>query len=127
MRLQKYMADCGVASRRACEQIIEDGRVTVNGIPADLGASVEETDEVRLDGKRLRPQPERVVLMLYKPRGVVSTSSDEAGRKTVQEFVKELPYRLYNVGRLDLFRGTAASDKRRRVSEPPDASALRRQ
>ncbi|MBQ1821760.1 MAG: rRNA pseudouridine synthase [Clostridia bacterium] len=102
MRLQKYMADCGVASRRACEQIIEDGRVTVNGIPADLGASVEETDEVRLDGKRLRPQPERVVLMLYKPRGVVSTSSDEAGRKTVQEFVKELPYRLYNVGRLDL-------------------------
>lgn len=102
MRLQKYMADCGVASRRACEQIIEDGRVTVNGIPAVLGASVEETDEVRLDGKRLRPQPERVVLMLYKPRGVVSTSSDEAGRKTVQEFVKELPYRLYNVGRLDL-------------------------
>ena len=102
MRLQKYMADCGVASRRACEHIIEDGRVTVNGIPADLGASVEETDEVRLDGKRLRPQPERVVLMLYKPRGVVSTSSDEAGRKTVQEFVKELPYRLYNVGRLDL-------------------------
>lgn len=102
MRLQKYMADCGVASRRACEEIIADGRVTVNGIPAVLGMTVEETDDVRLDGKRLRPQAERVVLMLYKPRGVVSTSSDEAGRKTVQAFVSELPYRLYNVGRLDL-------------------------
>ena len=102
MRLQKYMADCGVASRRACEQIITDGRVTVNGIPAVLGMSVEETDDVRLDGKRLTPQKEHVVLMLYKPRGVVSTSSDEAGRKTVQSYVSELPYRLYNVGRLDL-------------------------
>ncbi len=102
MRLQKYMADCGVASRRACEAIISDGRVTVNGIPAVLGMSVEEGDDVRLDGKRITPQTERVVLMLYKPRGVVSTSSDEAGRKTVQAFVSELPYRLYNVGRLDL-------------------------
>jgi pseudouridine synthase len=102
MRLQKYMADCGVASRRACEQIIQDGRVTVNGIPAVLGMSVEDGDDVRLDGKRLTPQEKRVVLMLYKPRGVVSTSSDEAGRKTVQAFVSELPYRLYNVGRLDL-------------------------
>ena len=61
-----------------------------------------EGDDVRLDGKRLKPQQKRVVLMLYKPRGVVSTSSDEAGRKTVQAFVSELPYRLYNVGRLDL-------------------------
>ena len=102
MRLQKYMADCGVASRRACEQIITDGRVTVNGIPAVLGVSVEEGDDVRLDGKRLKPEQQRVVLMLYKPRGVVSTSSDEAGRKTVQAYVSELPYRLYNVGRLDL-------------------------
>ena len=102
MRLQKFMADCGVASRRACETIISDGRVTVNGIPAVLGMSVEEGDDVRLDGKPIRPQAKRVVLMLYKPRGVVSTSSDEAGRKTVQAFVSELPYRLYNVGRLDL-------------------------
>lgn len=102
MRLQKYLADCGVASRRACEQIILDGRVTVNGIPAVLGMSVKETDEVRLDGKPVKTKQKRVVLMLYKPRGVVSTSSDESGRKTVQAFVTELPYRLYNVGRLDL-------------------------
>lgn len=102
MRLQKFMADCGVASRRACEQLITDGRVTVNGEPAVLGMSVEDGDEVKLDGKRLKPEQKRVVLMLYKPRGVVSTASDEKGRKTVQAFVSELPYRLYNVGRLDL-------------------------
>ena len=102
MRLQKYMADCGVASRRASEQLIADGRVTVNGLPAVLGMSVEDGDVVCLDGKRLSLEQKRVVLMLYKPRGVVSTSSDEAGRKTVQAFVSDLPYRLYNVGRLDL-------------------------
>ena len=103
VRLQKYMADCGVASRRACETIIESGRVLVNGVPASLGLSVDpETDRVTLDGKLLSMQKKHVVVMLYKPRGVVSTSEDEKGRKTVQEYVKELPYRLYNVGRLDL-------------------------
>ncbi len=102
MRLQKYMADCGVASRRASEELIQNGRVTVNGSPAVIGMSVEESDVVLVDGKRIRPEQKRIVLMLYKPRGVVSTSSDESGRKTVQAFVSELPYRLYNVGRLDL-------------------------
>ena len=102
MRLQKYMADCGVASRRASEELIQNGRVTVNGSPAVIGMSVEESDVVLVDGKRIRPEHKRIVLMLYKPRGVVSTSSDESGRKTVQAFVSELPYRLYNVGRLDL-------------------------
>ena len=102
MRLQKYMADCGVASRRASEELIQNGRVTVNGSPAVIGMSVEESDVVLVDGKRIRPEQKRIVLMLYKPRGVVSTSSDESGRKTVQAFVSDLPYRLYNVGRLDL-------------------------
>lgn len=103
MRLQKFMADCGVASRRACETLIEAGRVTVNGTLASIGMSVEpETDTVCLDGKPLALQEQRVVLMLYKPRGVVSTSHDESGRRTVQEYVQSLPYRLYNVGRLDL-------------------------
>lgn len=102
VRLQKYMADCGVASRRASEAIILAGRVTVNGVPAVLGQSVEESDIVLVDNKPIQPQTERVVVMLYKPRGVVSTSSDEAGRKTVLEYVRDLPYRLYNVGRLDL-------------------------
>ena len=103
VRLQKYMADCGVASRRASEQLIEDGKVTVNGRPAAIGQSVDETkDIVAVNGKVIKPQKRHVVIMLYKPRGVVSTSEDERGRKTVQDFVKDLPYRLYNVGRLDL-------------------------
>lgn len=103
IRLQKYMADCGVASRRACESIIESGRVLVNGSPASLGQSVDpDKDKVTLDGKLLSMQKKHIVVMLYKPRGVVSTSEDEKGRKTVQEYVKDLPYRLYNVGRLDL-------------------------
>ena len=103
VRLQKYMADCGVASRRACESIIESGRVLVNGSPASLGQSVDpDKDKVTLDGKLLSMQKKHIVVMLYKPRGVVSTSEDEKGRKTVQEYVKDLPYRLYNVGRLDL-------------------------
>ena len=103
VRLQKYMADCAVASRRACEEMISAGRVTVNGRTASLGQSVDpERDRVALDGKLLTPQRKHVVIMLYKPRGVVSTSEDERGRKTVQEYFKDLPYRLYNVGRLDL-------------------------
>ncbi len=103
MRLQKFMAGAGVASRRACETMITDGRVTVNGIVAQLGMSVDEnTDVIELDGKALRLQQRRLVILLYKPRGVVCTSSDPEGRKTVQEFVRDIPERLYNVGRLDL-------------------------
>ena len=75
VRLQKYMADCGVASRRASEQLTEDGKVTVNGRPAAIGQSVDETkDIVAVNGKVIKPQKRHVVIMLYKPRGVVSTS-----------------------------------------------------
>ena len=102
MRLQKFMAEAGIASRRACEKMIEDGRVTVNGALAVLGSSVEETDQVCLDGKPVKREEKRVVILLYKPRGVVSTSSDPEGRRTVQEFVKDVPLRLYNIGRLDI-------------------------
>ncbi len=103
VRLQKYMAQCGVASRRACEQMILDMRVTVNGMPAEIGQSIDpEKDTVMLDRKVLQPELRHVVVLLYKPRGVVSTSSDEKGRRTVQEYVQEIPCRLYNVGRLDI-------------------------
>ena len=103
MRLQKYMAEAGIASRRACEAIIAEGRVTVNGSVATLGQSVEpDTDEVLLDGASVRPETDRVVVLLYKPRGVVSTSDDPEGRKTVQAFVADIPQRLFNVGRLDV-------------------------
>ena len=97
------MAEAGVASRRACEELIRQGRVTVNGETASLGRSVEpEQDRVELDGKPVQKEQRRTVILLYKPRGVVSTSSDPEGRRTVQDYFREIPERLYNVGRLDL-------------------------
>lgn len=103
MRLQKYLAECGVASRRAAEKLILDGRVSVNGETATLGMSVEEReDTVELDGRPVAQEEKQVVIMLYKPRGVVSTTVDPEGRPTVQRFFEDIPYRLYNVGRLDL-------------------------
>lgn len=102
-RLQKFMAEAGVASRRACEELIRQGRVTVNGETPSLGRSVEpEQDRVELDGKPVQKEQRRTVILLYKPRGVVSTSSDPEGRRTVQDYFREIPERLYNVGRLDL-------------------------
>ncbi|MDO4572325.1 MAG: pseudouridine synthase [Clostridia bacterium] len=102
LRLQKYLAEAGVASRRASEAIIAAGRVTINGVTASLGDRVEEGDEVLLDGRPTGRAEARVILMLYKPRGVVSTSSDPQGRRTVRELVGDVPERLYSVGRLDI-------------------------
>ena len=102
MRLQKYMAEAGVASRRACEKLIAEGRVLVNGTAAQIGQSVEANDLVQLDGVRIGAKQRTRVLAFYKPRGVVCTSDDPEGRRTVQDYLKEIPERLYNVGRLDL-------------------------
>lgn len=105
MRLQKYMADCGIASRRKCEELISAGLVLVNGHTAQLGMSVEPgTDKVEYDGMILgaSPNDKKVVIMLNKPRGVVSSCSDPEGRRTTADYFTELPYRLYNVGRLDI-------------------------
>lgn len=102
MRLQKYLADAGIASRRACEKLIEEGRVSVNGVTASIGMSVEEGDRVLFDGRPVKRAERLVYIMLYKPRGVVSTSDDPQGRKTVQSYFTEVPERVYNVGRLDL-------------------------
>ena len=101
-RLQKFMASAGVASRRASEKLIEEGRVTVNGIVATLGMSVEEGDKVLLDGRPLQAEQKRIVILFYKPRGVICSSIDPEGRRTVQDFFTEIPERLYNIGRLDL-------------------------
>ncbi len=102
-RLQKFMAEAGVASRRASEELIRQGRVTVNGERAALGMRIDPArDVVVCDGKRLSGRETHVVILLYKPRGVVCTSSDPEGRKTVQDYVSEIPQRLYNVGRLDI-------------------------
>ncbi|MEG1524076.1 MAG: pseudouridine synthase [Clostridia bacterium] len=102
MRLQKYMADAGVASRRASEVMIAEGRVHINGVLASVGMSVEPTDQVLLDGKPVKVDEKCYVVLLYKPRGVIATSDDPQGRKTVQAFVDDLPARLFNVGRLDI-------------------------
>lgn len=102
MRLQKYLADAGIGSRRACEALIEAGRVRINGAVAAIGMRVEAGDRVEFDGKTVGGAQERVVILFYKPRGVVCTSEDPQGRRTVQSFFTEVPQRLYNVGRLDL-------------------------
>jgi len=103
IRLQKYLADAGVASRRASEELITAGRVRVNGETAQLGMSVDpEQDAVLLDGKPVAKKESLCTVILYKPKGVVSTSEDPQGRATVQEYVKDFPARLYNVGRLDI-------------------------
>ncbi len=101
MRLQKYMADCGVASRRACEKLILEGRVSVNGVTVtELGTCVEENDTVMFDGSRIKPSNRHIYIMLYKPDKVVSTASDPEGRTTVTDLV-DVKERLYPVGRLD--------------------------
>lgn len=102
MRLQKYMALCGAASRRAAEKMIEDGRVTLNGQTVTLmGVQVEEGDEVRLDGRLLKPEDEKVYIIFNKPRTVMTTLCDEGGRNCVGDYFKDLPQRVYPVGRLD--------------------------
>ena len=102
MRLQKYMADCGVASRRKCEEYIAAGRVTVNGsVVTEMGVQVEETDDVWFDGKPIAPEKRRQHIMLNKPQGVMTTLSDPQGRKTVRDLITDIPERIYPVGRLD--------------------------
>jgi 23S rRNA pseudouridine2605 synthase len=101
MRLAKYLALAGVASRRASEEIVRAGRVSVGGVMvADPARDVEEHDVVALDGAPLAPVAERVVYALHKPPGVVSTARDPQGRPTVVELVPT-ELRLYPVGRLD--------------------------
>ncbi|MBR4057253.1 MAG: rRNA pseudouridine synthase [Oscillospiraceae bacterium] len=103
-RLQKYIARMGVCSRRKAEELIADGRVTVDGVPATLGISVEPgCNEIKIDGKRIAVEEELVYIMLNKPRGYVTTTQDERGRKTVMELVRDVGTRVYPVGRLDMF------------------------
>ncbi len=102
-RLQKLISGAGIASRRAAEELILAGRVSVNGETAALGMSADlETDAVTVDGVPLRAPEERMYIMLNKPRGYVTTLSDEKGRKTVAGLVQGAGRRLYPVGRLDL-------------------------
>ena len=103
-RIQKIMSEQGLCSRRAAEQIIAEGRVTVNGHPVKVGDKMDPNrDVLHVDDERIYIQKNQQMyyLALYKPRGYVTTASDELGRKTVMELVADIPARLYPVGRLD--------------------------
>ena len=103
IRLQKYLAPCNVASRRAAEKMITDGRVRVNGdVVTVLGTKVSPGDIVEVDGSPVYEEKKKVYIMLNKPVGYVTTVSDDEGRSTVMELVDDIPQRLYPVGRLDI-------------------------
>ncbi len=102
-RLQKIMSDGGVASRRAAERMIADGRVSINGRVASLGESADpNADRIEIDGAALLPGSKKLYIALNKPRKFVTTMSDERGRHCVTELVADIGARLYPVGRLDM-------------------------
>ena len=102
IRLQKHLADCGIASRRKAEELIENKKVKVNGRIASLGDKVDPVrDKVTVSGKTVVSVNKKVYIMLHKPRGFVSTVSDELGRKCVTDLVKDVGVRVFPVGRLD--------------------------
>lgn len=100
IRLNKYLAECGVCSRRDADRLIEQCRVTVNGKIAAMGTKVSEQDEVAVNGKPLKKKEKKVVLALYKPVGVTCTEKDRHAQKTLNDMVK-YPVRVTYAGRLD--------------------------
>jgi len=102
VRLQKYLADCGVCSRRKAEELIAGGRVYVNEQIAEIGMSVDiAQDEVVLDGRYVKPASKRIWIMLNKPEGYITSAKDEFGRKTVLDLLHGVDERVFPVGRLD--------------------------
>ena len=101
MRINKYLADCGVGSRRECDKLIADGLVKINDKIATLGSDVKENDHVTVRGKRVGDKQSLVYVMLHKPKGYVTTAKDDLGRKTVLDLVGDIKQRIYPVGRLD--------------------------
>lgn len=112
-RLQKILSAAGICSRRASEAYLTAGRVTVNGEAAQLGQRADpETDVICVDGVPVKTTPKPIYVMLNKPRGYVTTVSDEQGRKTVMDLLRGIAGRIYPVGRLDMDSGgPAAADK----------------
>ena len=103
VRIQKYLADCGVMSRRRAEEEIRLGKVSVNGRPASIGQKIKPgKDFITYEGKSVVPGTKKIYIKLNKPRGYVSTMSDEKGRKCLTDLVKDVPERVYPIGRLDL-------------------------
>ena len=102
-RIQKIISGRGVTSRRVAEQMIQDGRVTCNGIICQLGQTADpEKDLIMIDGRPLPDESEKVYILLHKPRGFVTTLSDEKGRKNAAQLVQDCGKRVYPIGRLDM-------------------------
>ncbi|MCL2573198.1 MAG: rRNA pseudouridine synthase [Defluviitaleaceae bacterium] len=103
IRLQKYLADCGIASRRRAEEYIAAGKVAINGQIAQVGAKITpDKDEVVFEGVLVVPKgEEHVYIMLNKPAGVITSASDQYGRKTVLDLIEGVDARLFSIGRLD--------------------------
>lgn len=102
VRLQKYMAEAGIASRRKSEELIAAGKVRVNGKVAEIGDKINpRTDKVTVSGKKVVNSKKHVYIMLHKPRGFITTMHDEMDRKCVAELIADVPERVYPVGRLD--------------------------
>lgn len=102
IRLQKYLSECGVASRRKSEQLIEQGHVKVNGTRAKIGDKIDpKRDSVSVNGHKVIREKTLCYLMLHKPRGFITTMSDEMERKCVAELVRDYKKRVYPIGRLD--------------------------
>ena len=106
-RLQKFLANAGIASRRKCEELILDGKIEVNGlVVTDLGTKVSEKDIVKYNGKIVKPEEEKVYILLNKPIGYVTTAKDQFNRDTVLDLVK-INKRVVPVGRLDMYTSGA--------------------
>ena len=102
MRINKYLAECGIASRRGCDEIIKEKRVKVNGRICDLGTEVDENnDSVSVDGKKVARAKKFEYYIMNKPKGCVCTVKDDKGRKTVMDFLPKNTARIFPVGRLD--------------------------
>lgn len=102
LRLQKFMSECGVCSRRKSEELILQGKVKVNGKIANLGDKINPyKDKVEVQGKTIKRTKEKRYIMLHKPRGFVTTMSDEMGRKDITMLVNDIEERVYPIGRLD--------------------------
>ena len=106
-RLQKFLADAGIASRRKCEELILEGKIEVNGkVVTELGTKVSEKDLVKYNGKIVKPEEEKVYILLNKPIGYVTTAKDQFNRDTVLDLVK-INKRIVPVGRLDMYTSGA--------------------
>lgn len=102
MRLQKYLAVCGVASRRGAEALISEGRVSVNGqVITEMGVKITGNEKILVDGKPVKPEKHKIYIMLYKPKSVLSSVRDDRDRKCVVDLIEGVDERLYPVGRLD--------------------------